>query len=277
MAAILKKLYKIPFIITIHGSDLFPLKNIFYRYLQKSVLSNCDVCTVNSLAGQKEIKKRFSNHKKKVNVIPMGVDTKLFSRKNIKLKYKQYSNKKIILFVGRLNEQKGIKYLIKSMPLIIKKFPDALLLVIGEGNYKEDMEKLIDSLKINGYVEFLDAVSHSKLTDYYNLADIFVLPSITSKIGTEGFGLVLLEAMACGTCVIGTKTGGIKYIIADNKNGLLVKEKDEIDLANKVIKVFSNKKLRNKLAKNGSELAKEKYSWDKITNSFDKIYENMLK
>ena len=163
------------------------------------------------------------------------------------------------------------------MPLIIKKFPDVLLLIIGEGNYKNDMEKLTESFNIKDYVQFLGSISHSKLVDYYNLADVFVLSSITGKIGTEGFGLVLLEAMTCGTCVIGTKTGGIKYIITDNKNGLLVEEKDEIDLANKVIKVFSNKKLRNKLAKNGAKLVKENYSWDKISINFDKIYENMLK
>lgn len=273
IGVILKKIYKVPLIVTVHGSDLFPLKSFLSTKIQKSVLKDCDVCTVNSEATKNEIIRRFPELSNKLTIIPMGVDTKIFSKNNkIKNKFKQYENKKIILFVGRLNEQKGVEYLIKAISIVKHKFSNVLLLIIGEGGYKHELKKLVSSLRLDENVEFLGAVEHNKIADYYNLADVFVLPSVTSKIGTEGLGLVLLEAMACGTCVIATPSGGIKSIVKDNENGLLVKERNEIDLANKMVKVLSDKKLRDKLSENGRRYVKEKYDWRDIVRKFDKIY-----
>lgn len=275
---VLKKIYKVPLIVTVHGSDLFPLKNFLFKKIQKIILKNCDICTVNSEATKNEIAKRFPEFSDKLNIIPMGVDTKIFSKNDrIRNKFKQYRNKKIILFVGRLNEQKGVEYLIKALSIVKSKFPNALLLIIGEGKYKLELEKLVSSLKLNGHVKFLGAFEHKKISDYYNLADVFVLPSVTGRIGTEGLGLVLLEAMACGTCVVATSSGGIKFIVKDNENGLLVEERNEIDMANKIIKVLSDKKLRDKLAENGRKYAKEKYDWGNIAKKFDKIYNKLSK
>lgn len=272
LAAILKRTHKLPFIVTAHGSDLFPLKSRVFKYFQRIVLNACYACTVNSIATKNEIAIRFPEFSSKLKVIPMGVDTRFFVPKNIKSKYKQYSNKKIILFVGRLNEQKGIQYLIKSIPIVKKEFSNAQLLIIGEGDYKAEMKKLAISLGISNSVEFLGGMHHSRIVDYYNLADVLVLPSITSKIGVEGQGLVLLEAMACGTCVIGTPTGGIKSIIKNNENGLLVREKDESNLARNIIKVLFDDKLKQKLSKNGIKFVREKYSWYMVTKKFNELY-----
>ena len=261
-------------IVSVHGSDLFPLKNSFFKSIQKKVLKNCDACTVNSEATKNEIIKRFPEYKNKIRVIPMGVDTKLFSPENIKSKFKQYTNKKIILFVGRLNEQKGIEYLIKSMQIVNKKINNAKLLIIGQGDYRNEMQKLASSLNLNN-IEFLGSITHKNLSDYYHLADVFVLPSVTSKIGTEGQGLVLLEAMACGTAVIGTDTGGIKFIIKNHENGLLIKERNENDLAEDIVKVLTDSKLRQKLSKNGMKFAKDNYSWDIAVKKFDKLYREL--
>lgn len=275
IGVILKKIHKSPLIVTVHGSDLFPLKNFLFRKMQKIILKNCDICTVNSEATKNEITKRFPEFSNKLAIIPMGVDTKIFFKNSgIKNKFKQYKNRKIVLFAGRLNEQKGTGYLVKALPIIKSKFPNALLLIIGEGEYKRELENLVSSLKLHGHVEFLGAVEHEKIADYCNLADVFVLPSVASRIGTEGLGLVLLEAMACGTCVVATPSGGIRCIVKDNENGLLANERDEIDLANKVVKALSDKKLRDRLAENGRKYAKERYDWENIANKFDKIYRN---
>lgn len=275
MAAILKK-NDIKFIATIHGSDLFPLKNSFFRSIQRSVLKNCDSCTVNSEATKNELLKRFPEFRSKVILIPMGVDIKLFSKRNVKPEFRKYRNNKIILFVGRLNEQKGIGYLIKAMPIVNKKIKNTKLLIIGEGHYKRELQNIADSAGITN-MEFLGGVKNKELPDYYNLSDVFVLPSVTSNIGTEGQGLVLLEAMSCGTPVIGTETGGIKFIIRNNKNGLLVKERDENDLANGIIKILSDDKLRQKLSKNGIQFAKNNYSWNVIAKKFNELYKKMGK
>lgn len=268
------KINKSKLIVSVHGSDLFPLKNSLFKSLQRAALKNCDACTVNSEATKNEIIRRFSEYKNKVRVIPMGVDTRLFSKRNVKSKFKDYSNQKIVLFTGRLNEQKGIEYLIKSMTIVNKKIRNARLLIIGEGEYRNEMQKLADSLRVKN-IEFIGSVPHQKLADYYNLADVFVLPAVTSRIGTEGQGLVLLEAMACGTAVIGTKTGGIKFIIKNIQNGLLARERDESDLAENIIKVISDSRLRQKLSKNGIEFVRQNYSWETIVKKFDKLYREL--
>jgi glycosyltransferase involved in cell wall biosynthesis len=275
LAVFLKKRYKIPLVVTVHGSDLFPLKNRMFKSIQKTVLENCDACTVNSTATKNEIIARFPQFKSKIAVIPMGVDIKKFSGKTVN-KPKKYKNKKIILFVGRLNEQKGIEYLIKSVPYIKSNHPNIKLLIIGEGSYKAHLENVARSLNVRENVDFLWAIPHSKITDYYRMSDVFVLPSITSKIGTEGLGLVLLEAMAAKVPVIGTNTGGIRYTIKNMQNGILVEERNSKQIADGIILLLSNSKLRAKITKNAFKFSNKNYSWDIVVKKFDKLY-NKLK
>lgn len=270
LGAYIKKKYGIPLIVTVHGSDLFPLKNRAFLKIQKFVLETADEITVNSSIAKKELNSRFPKLKTKIAIIPMGVDTRIFSKNN-RLK-KKYRNAKIILFVGRLNEQKGVEYLIKAMEKIKKEFPDSRLLIIGEGDYRKHLEKIAYELGVSSNVQFLGPKPKNRLPDYYSIAYFLVLPSATTKIGTESFGLVLAEAMSCGTCVIGSSSGGIKGIIKDGKNGLIFQEKNYEELAEKIISLLKNDKLRSKLAKNGQEFARANYGWGKISKRFLNIY-----
>jgi L-malate glycosyltransferase len=271
----LKKFYRIPLIVTVHGSDLFPLKHPVYKYFQEKVLNVCDVCTVNSKSTKNEIVKRFPKFTKKIYVIPMGVDFKLFSRRSIGTKKGKYSDKKIILYVGRLNEQKGLKYLIEAMVAVKNRFPKAILLIIGEGAYKSELEKILKSAEMEDYVEFLGGMNHDKIAEYYNLSDVFVLPSIESKIGTEGQGLVLIEAMASKVPVIGTNTGGIRFLVKNNVDGILVKQKSSEEIANAITRLLTNNGLSNKLTENAFKFTKDSYSWDSISEKFNELYKEL--
>lgn len=275
IGAYLKKKYNVPLIVTIHGSDLFPLKSKAFRKMQKFVLENADWVTVNSSVAKKELNSRFPSLKTKISIIPMGIDTQIFA-KNSRLK-KKYKDEKIILFVGRLNEQKGVEYLIMAMKKIISEIPNSKLLIAGEGGYKTHLEKIANEMRVAENVQFLGPIQKNKLPDYYSLADVFVLPAVTTKIGTESFGLVLLEAMSCGACAIGSSSGGIKDIIKGGENGLIFKEKNHEELAEKIISVLKNERLRLTLAKKGQEFARANYSWDKIAKKFLDVYKKVLK
>ncbi len=274
IAASLKKEFNIPFIMTVHGSDLFPLKNPIFKSMQKYVLKHCDMCTVNSYATYKEVIERFPQAKSKLVIRSMGVNVKQFEKKVTRPK--PYKNKKIVLFVGRINEQKGIQYLIKAIPKVKDKFKNIRLLIIGEGDYKKEMEHLVDFLDIRDEVEFLGPKKHGDIVDYYKMADVFVLPSVTHKIGTEGFGLVLLEAMSAKTPVIGTNSGGIPYIIKNNHNGLLIGEKDNKAIAEAIIKVLSSRKLSTKFAKNGFDTVSKHYTWEIVAKKFNDFYREIM-
>ena len=271
-----KKKYKIPLIVSAHGSDVFPLRNLILRYIQRTVLKNCDVCTVNSNATRNELIRRFPEFKNKIRIIPMGVDTNLFKPKNIKNKFKKYKNFKTILFVGRLSEQKGIQYIIESIPSINKKIKNIKLLIVGEGTYKKELTRTIKKLNLESKVEFKGALPKNELVDYYNLADVVVMPSLAGRTGTEGQGLVLLEAMACGKAVVGTNIGGIKDIIKDGENGLLVKQKESKELANKIVNLLKDSKLRKRIEKNGKKFAIKNYSWQSIVKKFEITYQTTI-
>ncbi len=284
---LLKKKYEkygIPLIVTVHGSDLFPLKNQFFKYIQRSVINNADIVTVNSSIAKKEILYRFPEIKEiksKLKIIPMGIDTKRFKPKEVEEKmrdrFKEYKNNRVILFVGRLNEQKGVEYLIKAMPKVVSDIKNSRLLIIGEGHHRKKLEYMVKDLGLNDFVEFLAPKNHKELPHYYNLSEVLVLPSITTKIGTESFGLVLLEAMASSTCVIGSSSGGIKNIIKDGINGLIFKEKNHEELAGKIIEILNNPKLRERLRKNGLKYARKNYDWTVISKKFLDVYARLLK
>ena len=272
----LKKLHKIPLLVSVHGSDLFPLKSAFFKNLQKFIIKNSDYITVNSEATKKELLQRFPQYSSKVKMLPMGVDVAVFKKRNIK-KPKKYEKNAILLFVGRLSDQKGLQYLIESMPVVIEYNTNIKLLVIGEGHYEKILRKIVVGNHMGKHVEFLGSMPSAELPKYYNFADIFVLPSLSNKTGTEALGLSLLEAMASGCAVIGTNVGGVPFIINNNHNGLLVEQKNSDELAQAILKLLKNKPKSRELGKNAAEFVRKNYSWEKISKDFMKIYGALMK
>jgi len=274
LAAIIKKFYKTPYIVTVHGGDIFPLRrNKILRRLIKFVLKNCDYCTVNSSATKKAVLEICNI--KNIELIPMGVDLETFSKgkDDNELKKRLGIEDKFLLTVGRLTEQKGIKYLLFSMKDVLRYFPKTKLVIIGDGIERENLERLTKKLNLENNIIFTGKIPNEKLPDYYASADIFVSPSIIDSIGWgEGMGIVFLESIAAGTPVIGSNVGGIPDIIKNNKTGLLIEQKNIPQIANAIKKILKDKNLGNKLVKQGKEHIKEKYSWENITKKFENIY-----
>ncbi len=271
----LKKIFKIPLLVTIHGSDLFPLKNVLFKKLQHFVVKNADFITVNTEATKNELLGRFPEALTKVKIIPMGVASDFFRKLKIK-KPAKYSKNKILLFVGRLSDQKGLQYLINAMPKIVEEEPTVKLLIIGEGPYKTELEKKINENRIEEHVEFLGSLPSSEIIKYHNYADVFVLPSLANKTGTEALGLALMEAMSSGCAVIGTNIGGIPSLIKNGHNGILVPQKDSKALAKAVIMLLKNRKKAETIGKNASNFIRRNYSWDKIGKEFINTLENSI-
>lgn len=275
---ICKYFIDIPCITTIHGSDTYGLQYPGVKWLNSKVIEHSDVCTANSKATARmagNISKR-----RNILVIPMGVNPSFFStdRKYSDEKTRLESNEKRILCVGRLIDLKGIDYLIRAFPRVLKKYPEAKLIIVGSGPLKDDLLTLSRCLHLGSKVIFIDKVPQKELPRMYLSASLFVLSSIVNEKGeTEGLGVVLLEAMACGLPVIGSNVGGIPDIIKDGETGLLFKQKDPDDLAEKMIKLLSDEKLRDKVVENGLNLVKQNFSWEVISDKFLKIYHDVIK
>ncbi|MBV1767555.1 MAG: glycosyltransferase family 4 protein, partial [Methanobacterium sp.] len=173
--------------------------------------------------------------------------------------------------------RKGFEYLIKAMEEVLNKHENVQLKIVGSGPLETKLNNLITDLDLNEKVEILKNVSDNELLNLYNLSDLFVLPSVVDSQGnTEGLGVVLLEAMACGLPVIGSDVGGIPDIIQNKVNGFLVCEKDIIKLSKTIIILIDNEKLRVRFAFNGYNLTKLKFTWENIAKSNLKLYENSI-
>ena len=272
-----KKFLKIPCVTTIHGTDVFGLRSQLLQALNAMVISSSDVCTANS--GSTARLARNMSKSKNIRVVPMGVDLDLFQRSSeVELLRSRYRcDGKVVLFVGRLIDLKGVNYLIKAVPKVIVRFPEVKLLIIGSGPQKDRLVHLTKQLGIERHISFIGAVSQKSLIKFYSLAHLLVLPSIVNNAGeTEGLGVVLIEAMACGLPVIGSDVGGIPDLIKDGKTGLLVKQKDPDLLAEKINMILSTSDLKQRLIDNGYKMVKENFSWDIIADKFVEIYRDVL-
>jgi len=275
---ICKKVLGIPCITTIHGSDVHGLQYPLLKALNRIVIKNSDICTANSRASAKMVSDIAG--REDTQVIPMGVDTNLFSRsdKIDIIRKKNEIDGNVLLFVGRLIRVKGVYYLIKALPKVLKQHPKTKLLIVGSGPEKRRLIQLSAELEIIKRVVFIDVVLQDDLIPLYSMANILILPSIMDITGeTEGLGVVLLEAMACRVPVIGSDVGGIKDIIIDGETGLLSKQKNSDSLAEKIISLLSDEQLRKKVIENGFKLVKEKFTWEAISNRFLNIYLEVIK
>jgi glycosyltransferase involved in cell wall biosynthesis len=266
VAACINLLYGVPCIITVHGGDVFGFgtRSFFGRLMSGFALSRCRLCTVNSTAAQKQVKELFE--KCQVRLIPMGVDLGHF-----KLGSQVGRPGQILLFVGRLSPEKGVKYLLAAMPRILKEFKDVRLLVVGDGPERQPLEKIAASLGVAGAVEFLGVMPKARLPGYYRSADIFVGPSLR-----EGLGMAFVEAGLCGCALVGSNVGGIPDLIKDSKTGFLIEPRSPDQISAAVIKLLRNDSLRARLARSASESFKVRFGWDKIVGQFGSCYLSIL-
>lgn len=275
--------WKVPFVLTYHGDGQENIGNFirntsvsFYnRYVLDKFMSRADVIISPSKHYIDE--SRFlGKYRDKTVVIPNGINIDdfdvLYSRERCREKLGLPIDSKIILFVGTLIQHKGHGVLLKAVPKILKNIPNAKLVFVGDGGMKEELERICKRLNVEKHVKFAGFVGDiSKKPLYYRAADVFVLPST----GPELFGIVNLEAMACGIPIVASKIGGIPDIVKDGENGLLVPPRNSKVLADAIIYLLENEDIREKMGKNGREKV-EDYSWEMIAEETEKVYLSLM-
>ncbi len=277
-AAIVSKLLGIPFVVTAHAGDVFPLNTPLFRLLSRFSINSAAAVTVNSSYTKAAVAKISAL--RSISVIPMGVDLKLFSSSPASAAAairKKYSVRgKMLLFVGRLAEKKGVAYLISAMKGIVKAFPDCKLVVVGYGPEKAALVQQARQLGLSSSVIFAGSIPNHQLPPYYKAADVFVLPSIVDSRGdTEGLGVVLLEAIAAGTPVVASNVGGIPDVVIDKKTGLLVGQKNTRSLALAVVRLLGDYKLRQRLSSNASRHVAANYAWHHVADKFIQLFSEL--
>ena len=261
---------KIPLLFTSHGGDLFGLQGILMNSIKRWVILKSDSLTVVSRSMSKEVKRLGADHKR-IHVIPMGTDLK-----NRFVPAESRSNNDSILFVGRLVEKKGLQYLIHALPLILERHPQVYLQIAGDGPEKINLKRMCENLGISAHVRFLGAVKNDLLPVLYQTSDVLVFPSVIVDDGDrEGFGLVLVEALGCECAAIVTDLSAMQDIIADGETGLVVPQKNIRKLAEKVILLLDDQKLRESLGKEGRRHVLRNFDWTIIVEKYKKLIESI--
>ena len=193
----------------------------------------------------------------KVQVIPMGVDLQ-----NLFIPPENRKVSKSILFVGRVVEKKGLRFLIEAMPAILEKHPDAKLRVAGDGQELNGIKNLANNLGVAGRIQFLGALANETLPQLYQATDVVVFPSIVAADGDrEGFGLVLVEALGCECAAVVTDLPAMRDIVHDGKTALVVPQQNAQQIAAKVIQLLDKPSLRRSLGKKGRRYVVQRFDW----------------
>lgn len=203
----------------------------------------------------------------KVAVSYIGIDTSKFTPGRIPIDQRLPH----VLFVGRLVEKKGCRYLIEAMSTVQKNVPDARVIVVGEGPLRRDLELFARALGINA--EFRGAQSSADVKRELDAARVFCLPSVTAKNGdAEGFGLVLLEAQACGVPVVTSARGGATEGIRDGVTGFSFAEGDVRILAEKLTSLLKDDKILVQMARQGSQYVSKEFCLTKWARRLEVLY-----
>ena len=223
----------------------------------------------------------------KLKIIPCGVDPNVFRpvrQADAREQLGRDQCERLVLFVGRIEQIKGIDVLLRALGLLFFRHPELrheiCLLVVGgaldPGDDAPETEKILELRRLvhqhrmEDNVSFVGSLDQPTLATYYAAADVCAVPSLT-----ESFGLVALEAMACGTPVVGTRVGGLQTLIADGESGLLVPAGDYQALADAIARVLTDPRLRMHLAHGARERA-EHFTWQSVGARIERLYATIL-
>lgn len=257
---------------TSHGGDLYGLKGAVFSRVNRMVADACDHLTVVSRSMRGDLMK-LGVESRKVSIIPMGVDLRhRFVPPAVP------SSTESLLFVGRLVEKKGLRYLLAAMPKILKRFPRTHLTVAGDGPSRLELEKLASDLGLRARVRFLGALKNEELPAVYQRAGFVIFPSVVSADGDrEGFGLVLVEALGCGCACVVTDLPAMMDIVQDKKTAIVVRQKNPDEIAAAVIRLLTDPGLRSEMVREGRRQVLESFDWWIIAAKYQAVFDATIK
>ncbi len=252
---------------------------------ERRIVKDTDALVAATPTEQEQLLKYYGAEAKKITVLPPGVDLKRFypiPQDEAKAVIGIPSNEKVILYVGRIEPLKGIDNLLKAIAFLRKAdvlatCPHYVAIIGGDPDKPREfldqemrhLQDLNQRLGLDDMVVFLGKKDQDSLPYYYSASEVVVMPS-----HYESFGMVALEAMACGTPVIATRVGGLQHLVQNEITGLSVPDDDPKTLSEQLMRALCKEGLRDELRTNGLEFAKN-YSWNIITNRLITLYQEL--
>jgi len=260
-----------------HGHEVWWAKIFPFNLAIKRIGKGVDHLTYLGEFTRQAISKALTDKsiKEMVKIAP-GIDTAHFipqpdgmqKRKELGLQ-----DKKIIISVGRLVHRKGQDKLIEAMPDVLRKIPNAHLLIVGEGPYKNHLEKLVNKLSLKENITFAGRIMYDRLPSYLSAADLFAMPSRSRFFGleVEGLGIVYLEASACGIPVLAGNSGGAPDAVLEGVTGFCVDGTNVAEIASAVIEICSDAERASHMGAAGRNWIVDQWRWDLWSKEFNEL------
>lgn len=258
---------KKPSVLEVHGVYaergflLHAIQDIYLHAIGKWIFSNSTLIRCLHKDDAAELAK-FGTPLDKIRIIPNAVDTDLF-------KPSEKREENSLIWVGRMVPEKGLTYLIKALNIVVKEhsLKDISLKLVGDGPQLPFLLKLVRKFDLSKYVRFLGSRSRKEVANMLARSSLFVFPSLR-----EGMPLSVLEAMSCGLPVIGSRVIGLKNLVVDGHNGLLVPPRDPRSLANAIALLITDSTLKERLSKNAREYVLRKHAYNQILPMLQRVY-----
>jgi phosphatidyl-myo-inositol dimannoside synthase len=278
ISLLMAKLYKIPFVIFTYGTEINTKTNNKRNIIRRFLLNNSDkVFTISNFS--KKLLISAGIPESKLLIVKPGINLD-----NIKLSYKgnnpivkkfNLEGSFVILTIGRLIERKGHDMVIKAIPRILKEISNIVYLIVGDGNYRDNLTNLVKKLDINSRVILVGNIEEEEKYNYYNACDLFVMPCRELENGNiEGFGIVFCEASAYRKAVVAGNSGGVPDAVENKMTGILVNPLDVKEIADTIMFLLKNPQYRKKLGREGHNRVNRELNWAKIVK---KMEENLFK
>ena len=259
-----------------HGHEVWWAKVFPFNLLLRRIGSTVDVLTYLGEFTRSAISKGLTAKAQASMVkIAPGIDVEHFIPTDATVLRNSLglSDKKVIVSVGRLVHRKGQDHLIEAMPEILKSIPQAHLLLVGEGPYREHLQTLVKKHNLEASVTFIGRIQYKDLPTYICVGDIFAMPSRSRLMGleVEGLGIVYLEASSCGLPVLAGDSGGAPDALVQNETGLVVDGTDDQQIATAAIKLLTDIELSKKMGLAGRQWIIDNWRWEIWSKDFEKL------
>jgi len=254
---------KLPFIYTHHTHypeyvKVYAKEKFLIPYLAKTLIKKHSNISNAVLAPSHKIKRELRSYgvKKPIYVLPTGVNQSIFkkspeNRQILRRELGISSKTKVLLFVGRMAKEKNLEFLIKMFREILNGKSNVLMLMVGDGPHLKNLYRIAKNLNLMKNIRFMGLISRETMPTFYQVADIFVFPSLT-----DTQGLVILEAIACGLPVVALKDDVLQEMVIDNKNGFLIEKSSAAIFAGQVLKILDDASLYERFSENSLKISR---------------------
>lgn len=275
LGAVASRLLHIPLVISMPGSDVMVSGlNPVFRRMARFAFRQASAVTTNS-DDLRQAAAQLGAGVDNVRLIIYGVDPQAIApdasqRAPLRALLGLSNDAPVILAVGRLVAKKGFDVLLRAAPAID---PQAQIVIVGDGDQRAELEALAAALGVAQRVRFTGNVPRHELTAYYNMADIFAMPSV--RLPADGLNVAVVEAMSCGLPVVASDVGGNPLVVTDGDNGLLVGEGQDQALAQAINRLLADPALRLAMGRRSRQRVLEEFSWDRLAAEYDRLFEEI--